>query len=284
MKKFGLVLEGGGLRCVYTAGVLDLFLDKDFHAPYIIGVSAGAVQAFSYISKQKGRSFDVAADYIGDHRYISLRNLFFKGGLFGMDFIFDEVPNHLSPFDYSAFENSGQELVIGVVNCETGADEYFYKSDKHDMFLMGRATCSLPLLSKTVDLYGKPYFDGGVVSPIPLKRAKQDGYEKNIVILTRDIAYRRPYDRSTIRLMYKVYRKYPELVNAYERRSFKYNEMLEYIEEQEKSGNVFVIRPSKPVTVKRVERDKAKLKPFYQEGYDDAEAVWPKLMEWLGDA
>jgi len=282
MKKFGLVLEGGGLRGVYTAGVLDLFLDKNFHAPYMIGVSAGACQAYSYISKQRGRSFRVSADYVGDHRYLSLRNLILKGEIFGMDFMFNEVPNHLIPFDYDVFNNSDQEFVIGATNCKTGLCEYFYKSDKHDMLMIGRASSSLPLLSKVVTLNEKPYLDGGIAMPIPLIKAQEDGYKANIVILTRDGTFRRKQGKNSLRLMRAVYRKYPLLAKTYEKRAGDYNLMLEYIERQEKKGNVFIIRPKKPVVVGRMEKNKEKLKAFYEEGYEEAKEIWPALEEWLG--
>jgi len=281
MKKFALVLEGGGLRGVYTAGVLDLFLDKDFHAPYIIGVSAGACQAYSYISKQRGRSFRVSADFINDHRYLSLRNLIFKGEIFGMDFMFDEIPQRLIPFDYDEFYGSEQEFVIGATNCATGLCEYFYKRDKHDMLMIGRASSSLPLLSKVVTLNNKPYLDGGIAMPIPLVKALQDGFKKNIVILTRDGEYRRKPSKHSLRLMKLMYRKYPQLGKTYAKRADEYNSMLGYIERQEKKGNVFVIRPKKPVTVGRMERDVVKLRAFYEEGYKDAKEIWPRLEKWV---
>lgn len=283
MSKFGLVLEGGGLRGVYTAGVLDLFLDKDFHAPYTVAVSAGACQAYSYISKQKGRSFRVTADFIGDHRYLSYRSLILKGEIFGMDFVFDEVPRKLVPFDFEAFDASEQEFVIAATNCETGLVEYFNKSDKHDMLLVGRASSSLPLLSKMVKIDDKPYLDGGVVVPIPFEKALEDGYSKNIVILTQDSTYVRRHSQTVVYLMRVIYRKYPKLAEVYSKRAENYNKMVAHIVEQEKEGNVFIIRPTKTVTVGRIEKNKEKLKTFYDEGYDDAERLWPKLKEWMSN-
>jgi len=282
MGKFGLVLEGGGLRGVYTAGVLDLFLDMDFHAPYTVAVSAGACQAYSYISRQRGRNFKVSSDFIGDPRYLSFRSLILKGEIFGMDFMFDEVPKKLIPFDFEAFDNSEQEFVIAATNCETGAAEYFNKSDRHDMFLIGRASSSLPLLSKIVKIDGIPYLDGGVIVPIPYEKALNDGYEKNIVILTQDSTYIRQHSQTIVRLMRIWYRKYPKLAEVYSKRAENYNKMIARISEQEKKGNVFVIRPGKTVTVSRIERNKEKLKTFYEEGYEDAKRLWPKLQEWLG--
>ncbi|MCL2565248.1 MAG: patatin family protein [Defluviitaleaceae bacterium] len=282
MGKFGLVLEGGGLRGVYTAGVLDLFLDMDFHAPYTVAVSAGACQAYSYISRQRGRNFKVASDFIGDPRYLSFRSLILKGEIFGMDFMFDEVPKRLIPFDFEAFDNSAQEFVIAATNCESGLAEYFNKSDKHDMFLIGRASSSLPLLSRIVQVNNTPYLDGGVVVPIPYEKALADGYEKNIVILTQDSTYIRRHSQTVVRLMRAWYRKYPKLAEVYSKRAENYNKMMIRIIEEEKKGNIFVIRPVKTVTVSRIERNKEKLKTFYEEGFEDAKRLWPKLQEWLG--
>ncbi|MDL2248315.1 patatin family protein [Tyzzerella sp. OttesenSCG-928-J15] len=279
----GLVLEGGGLRGVYTAGVLDFFMDNNFYAPYCIGVSAGACHIFSYLSRQRGRGFKVTTDYINDPRYLSVRSLLFKGEIFGMDFMFDEIPKKLIPFDYDTFESAAEEFIIGVTNCISGKAEYFSNKEGHDMFLMGRASSSLPVLSKAVDLYGTPYLDGGIADPIPIKKAEADGFEKNIVILTRNAEYRKSESKYTVKVMERVYKKYPELAKSYSRRAAMYNNTLEYIERLEKEGKVFIIRPLKPVSVGRTEKDMTKLKALYNEGYDEAKALWPKLEAWLGN-
>jgi len=281
-KKIGLVLEGGGLRGVYTAGVLDFFMEKGFYAPYVIGVSAGACQAYSYLSKQSGRSFRVSYDYMGDPRYLSLRSLITKGEIFGMDFMFEEIPKKLIPFEFEAFNNSPQEFVIGVTNCQTGKAEYFSNKDGHDMFLMGRASSSLPIVSKVVKVYDKPYLDGGISDPIPIRQAQADGYENNIVILTRDEAYLKKESKNTVRVLKRLYRQYPELAKTYDLRARVYNESLEYLTELERCGNVFIIRPQKNVSVGRLEKNVQKLKDFYDEGNNEARDIWPKLEGWLG--
>ena len=280
-KKVGLVLEGGGLRGVYTAGVLDCFMEKGFYAPFVIGVSAGACQAYSYLSKQKGRSFKVSYDYIGDPRYLSIRSLITKGEIFGMDFMFDEVPKRLLPFDFDTFDNSQQEFVIGAMNCESGKTEYFSNRDGHDMFLVGRASSSLPIVSKMVDVNGRPYLDGGMSDPIPIRQAQRSGYENNIVILTRDEAYFKTESKYTTGFMKWLYKRYPKVAETYALRASVYNESLEYVKSLEKSGKAFIIRPQGKVSVGRMEKDVQKLKEFHQAGYDEAKRLWQKLESWL---
>ena len=280
-KKIGIVLEGGGLRGVYTAGALDFFMDKNYYMPYVIGVSAGACQAYSYLSKQKGRSFKVSHDYIGDPRYLSLRSFISKGEIFGMDFMFDEIPNRLLPFDFHEFDNSAQEFVIGATNCETGKAEYFSNKEGHDMFLIGRASSSLPVVSKVVEVYGKPYLDGGMSDPIPIRQAQSDGYENNIVILTRDEAYFKKESKYTVSFLKKIYKKYPQVAKTYALRAKVYNESLEYIKNLEAKGKVFIIRPGEKVSVGRMEKNIQKLKEFYESGYNEAGILFPKLENWM---
>lgn len=281
LDNIGLVLEGGGLRGVYTTGVLDFFLDKEMVFPYVIGVSAGACHAFSYISGQKGRSYQVTAEFINDHRYLSFRNFIRYGGIFGMDFIFDEIPLKLNPFDYEAFENTNQNFVVAVTNCITGEAEYFSNKDGIDMFLACRASSSLPMVSKPVMINGIPYFDGGMADSIPIKRAISDGYEKNIVILTRNKGYRKKTAKKSAAVMKHMYKKFPFLVETYKKRAEVYNETLDYIEELEKQGKVFVIRPCKPLTVSRMEKDVKKLKSLYEEGLEEGALNYKRLTEWI---
>ena len=280
-KKVGIVLEGGGLRGVYTAGSLDFFMEKNFYAPYVIGVSAGACQAYSYLSKQKGRSFKVSYDYMGDPRYLSMRSFITKGEIFGMDFMFDEIPKKLLPFDFYRFNNSPQEFVIGATNCESGKAEYFSNKESCDMFLIGRASSSLPIVSKVVDVYGKPYLDGGISDPIPIRKARLDGYENNIVILTRDEAYLKKESKYTVSFLKRIYKKYPKVAESYALRAKVYNESLEYVKKLESEGKVFIIRPREKVSVGRMEKNVQKLKEFYEEGYNETKDIWPDLERWL---
>lgn len=281
MSSIGLVLEGGGMRGVYTAGVLEYFAEHDLYFPYLIGVSAGACMAVSYLSRQRGRNRIVNVDYVSDPRYLSWRNLWRKGQLFGMDFIFDEIPNSLVPFDYDAFGRSAEELVVGTTDCETGRPVYYRKTDPGtDMLPVLRASSSLPFIAPIVEYGGKRLLDGGISDPIPVRKSESDGNERNVVILTRNADYRKspagfPW------LLRRAYRRYPAFVETMLRRHEVYNGTLDYIEEQEHNGNAFVIRPSQPLVVGRMERDPKKLGALYEQGYEDAKRLDSSLREWM---
>lgn len=283
MCKIGLVLEGGAMRGIYTAGVLDYFMKKELYLPYVIGVSAGACQACSYISKQKGRSKHVGLDYVNDPRYLSYRNLLKEGSIFGFDFMFNDIANELIPFDYSAFDKSEQEFAIGVTNCITGEPEYFYKSENEygKMFEVCQASSSMPLVAKESVIDGKAFMDGGISDSIPIKRAIEDGYHKNIIVLTRNEGYRKQRSKFSVNVAKLKYSNYKGLVKAMENRHENYNKTMDMIEELEKNRKVFVIRPTEPVTVKRIEKNRRKLFEFYKEGYMDAKNCYNKLESWM---
>lgn len=281
MEKVGLVLEGGGMRGLYTAGVLDLLLDKEIYIPYIIGVSAGACQAFSYISKQKGRNFKVNTQFINDKRYLSIGNFIRNGSIFGMEFMFDDIPNKLLPFDFDVFNSTGQIMVVGTTNCLTGNPEYFTNKQGHDMFKVCQASSSLPMLAKDVIINDTPHLDGGVSDPIPIRKSIADGNRKNIVVLTRNKEYRKKMSKKSLWLMKKKYPKYNGLVKAYEKRHEVYNETLEYINRLEEEGLAIVIRPLDPVTVNRTEKNLEKLTDLYFEGYKEAGMKYEQMKEFL---
>lgn len=281
MSSIGLVLEGGGMRGVYTAGVLEYFSEHDLYFRYTIGVSAGACQSASYLSRQRGRNRTVIVEWVKDPRYLSWRNLWRKGQLFGMDFVFDEIPNVHVPFDYDAFRQSQEELVIGTTDCSTGQAVYYRKSESaFDLLRVLRASSSLPFISPIVTYDGRELLDGGIADPIPLRKAENDGYKRNVLILTRNSDYRKSRNRFSW-LVRRIYGKYPALVAAMMRRHEIYNDTLSYIDEQERSGNTYVIRPRQPLTVGRMERDPAKLDALYLQGYRDAERIMPSLRKWM---
>lgn len=278
----GLVLEGGGMRGLYTAGILDYFLDMKLHLPYVIGVSAGACHAASYISSQWGRNKQVNIGYIQDPRYISYRNLIKTKSLFGMDFVFNEIPNHLEPFDYETFYQSNQSYFIGTTDCVTGKAIYFdAKKSNPDLILkVLMASSSLPFLSPTVEIEGKILLDGGIVDPIPVRKSIEDGNEKQVIILTRNKDYRKkPFKAKW--LANRFYAKYPEFTKAMLKRHAVYNETLDLIENLESSGKAFVIRPSMPLHVGRLERNPEKLTDLYKLGYRDAEQSFGQLQKFL---
>lgn len=190
MNNIGLVLEGGGMRGVYTAGVLEYFLEHEIFFPYVIGVSAGAGVAASYLSKQKGRNKIVNVDYVTDPRYISFRNYLKSRQFFGMDFIFDEIPNKLVPFHYDEFYKNDAEFVVGTTDCHTGEPVYFGKEDYgQEIIKVIKASSSLPFIAPEVHFKERVLLDGGISDPIPIKKAQSDGYEKSVVILTRNRGY-----------------------------------------------------------------------------------------------
>lgn len=282
MSANGLILEGGGMRGIYTAGVLEYFSEHGIYFPYTIGVSAGACMGASYLSRQLGRNRIVNVNWVSDPRYISWRNLWKNGQLFGLDFIFDEIPNKLVPFDYEAFQNSPEEYVIGTTDCITGEAVYYRKNDPgYDLLKLLRASSSLPFIAPIVEFGGRKLLDGGIADPIPLREAEREGYKRNVLILTRNSDYRKSRSRFPW-LMKRAYAKYPKLVETMLRRHEVYNETLDYIESQEKAGNVFVIRPQEPLVVGRMERDTEKLDALYMQGYRDAGKLMPSLQEWMG--
>ncbi|MEL7597708.1 MAG: patatin family protein [Clostridiaceae bacterium] len=281
MNKVGLVLEGGGMRGLYTAGILDFFMEKDLYFPYVIGVSAGACNAASYISKQKERSKRINIDYVKNPRYLSYRNLVKEKSIFGMDFLFNEIPNKLEPFDYTTFHSSEQRFIIGTTDCETGNPLYFDKNKCKDILGVLRASSSIPLLSPVVEVEGKKLLDGGVADSIPIKKAIEDGFKRNIIILTRNKEYRKkPYKFKLF--VKRSYSKYPKLVDKIFNRYKIYNNTLDYIEELENKYKAFVIRPSKPLKVDRLEKNPQKLKELYKMGYEDAKNLYLKMKEWIG--
>lgn len=276
----GLVLEGGGMRGVYTAGVLEYFLEKGITFPYVIGVSAGAAMAASYLSMQKGRNKQVNIGYISDPRYISWRNFIKTRQVFGMDFIFDEIPNQLVPYHYDQFYQNDTEFVVGTTDCVSGEPIYFSKEDYgNDMLKVLRASSSLPFLAPEIHFKGKVLLDGGISDPIPLKKSIQDGNKRNVVVLTRNEGYlKKPFKFHF--LVKRKYQQYIGLQKALANRYQVYNDTLAYLSDEEQKGNVMIIRPTEPMDVGRMERNPEKLEKLYQQGYEDAMKIESRLVSW----
>ena len=281
MVEAGLVLEGGGMRGLYTAGVLEYFMEQNLYFPYNIGVSAGACMAASYLSRQKGRNKKVNLGYVEDKRYISFTNFIRKREVFGMDFIFDEIPNRLVPFDMDTFRNSPEKFVVVTTDCETGEPVYYDKTNHgDDLVLLLRASSSLPFVASSVEYQGRHLLDGGIVDPIPIKKAQEEGFEKNVIILTKPEGYYKRPSKLTSFLKYKKHPKVSELLSV---RYKIYNETMRYIDEQEKLGKVYVIRPSKTLPVGRMERNKERLEELYELGWHDAKGHYEKLQQFLAE-
>ncbi|WP_174733032.1 patatin-like phospholipase family protein [Mesobacillus harenae] len=276
----GLVLEGGGMRGVYTAGVLEYFLEHDITFPYVIGVSAGAANAASYLSMQKGRNKKVNIGFVSDSRYISWKNLLKKRQVFGMDFIFDEIPNKLVPYHYDVFYKNNTEFVIGTTDCLTGKPVYYRKEDyRNQLLTLIRASSSLPFIAPEVIFQSKTLLDGGISDPIPIQQSERDGNERNVVVLTRNDGYFKKPSRFHF-LLKRKYPMYKGLQEAIALRHQKYNTTIQYLMEQERQGKVLIIRPSDPIKVGRIEKDPVKLENLYNLGYKDAERIAEKLVAW----
>lgn len=256
-------------------------MEKDRYFPYVIGVSAGACNAASYISRQPGRNKSVMIDYVRHPDYISLRNLMQKRELFGMDLIFDQIPNKLVPFDFPAFNEAKERFVIGTTDCVTGEPIYFEKNENPgDILAIIRASSSLPFMAKAVTYKGHQLMDGGVADPIPFKKALADGVEKPVIVLTKSKGYRKKPTRFSKTGRY-FYKEYMGLTHALEMRRELYNNQLDEIERLEREGKVFVIRPSQEIKVKRAERDPEKLDQLYRQGYSDAQHAFEAMENWL---
>lgn len=288
MKDFGLVLEGGGMRGVYTAGVLDFFMEMNLYFPYVIGTSAGACNATSYLSKQIGRNKKVLIDYIDHPNFFGVRNLFNERSLFGMNLIFQDIPKKCQPFNFDSFSNNQSEFIITTTDVETGKPYYinknkivkYYSGEERNNKLLDavKASSSIPFISPTVKFDNKLLLDGGVVDSIPIKKAELDGVLRNVIVLTREKSYRKkPFKHGL--LAKRIYND--KIANAMINRHNNYNNTLGYIEELEKCKKVFVIRPSKPLDIDTYSREKSKLNAVYDLGYNDAKALYEDLIQWL---
>ena len=262
----GLVLEGGGMRGVFTCGVLDNFMDRGIRFPYVIGVSAGACNGLSYMSGQRGRAKFSNIDLLAKYHYIGWKYLLTQRNIMDFNLLFHDFPERILPYDYAAYARSTERYVMVTTNCLTGEANYWEeKRDPKRIIDIVRASSSLPFVCPIVCVDGIPMLDGGIVDSIPLLRARRDGFVNNVVVLTRNWGYRKTVHG--IQVPPFIYRKYPRLRQAINRRSDLYNEQLELVERLEREGDLLVIRPQRPVVVGRIERDVRKLTDLYEEGY-----------------
>lgn len=266
-RKLGLVLEGGGMRGVFTSGVLDAFMKHDYYFKYIVAVSAGACNGLSYMSRQPRRARMSNIDMLVKYKYLGLRHLVTQGCIFDPELLYDRFPNELIPYDWDTYFASESTFEMVATNCLTGRAEYLVEKsgDRQRLLDICRASSSLPYVSKIVDVDGVPYLDGGIVDSIPVERAMAMGHERNVLVLTRNRGYRNnSHDRKIPKFIYK---KYPRLRVALSRRIDEYNRQLEMVERMEDSGEALVIRPLRPMDVGRMEKDERKLEALYEEGF-----------------
>lgn len=277
-----LIVEGGGMRGAYVTGVLDFLLENKIQFGACYGVSAGAGHACSFLSEQKGRAIRVSTEYLTDARYVGIRSLLKTGDFFESQFIYDTIPKKIDPYDYETFSKNPTKFFAVATSLETGKPEYFLIKDLLVDMPKVVASSSLPFLSKTVFIDNKPYLDGGVSDSIPFKKALQDGYKKTVIILTRDIHYRKKPFKFKKLLQWK-YGKYPLFIKTMLERANNYNQTIEDIITKEKEGKIFVIRPSEELHVGRLERDKEKVKALHTLGFSDASRQKQALLNYLSN-
>ncbi len=276
--KIALVLEGGALRGLYTAGVLDVLMQKNIKVDAIFGVSAGALFGINYKSKQIGRALRYNLKYAHDRRYMGLYSLFTTGDIMNREFCFNKLVYELDPLDFETYNKSNTEFYAVVTNLETGNAEYIdIKDAKKDMEYL-RASGSMPFVSNLVEINGNKYLDGAVSDPIPIKKAIEMGYGKIIVVQTRPKDYLKT--KSWLPFGF-VYRNYPKFVETANNIHLKYNEILNLIKKYEKDGKILVFRPSKKIKMRRVEKDLNKLQAIYDVGIKDCNENLEKVKDYL---
>ena len=280
--KTGLVLEGGAVRTIYSSGVCDGFILQNLTFDYVIGVSAGIAYGVSYLSGQFGRNMEITEKYINDKRYMGVNNLLRPSNrsYFGLDFVYDRIPNELVPFDYETYAAYPGEAEAVVTDVETGKPVYFPidRTDRRAMLM--RATCALPLLFPVFEYQGVKCMDGGCVDSIPWKRALEKGCDRVVVVLTREASYRRKPE-STMDLIRRRYRRYPAFVSALETRAERYNQNREELFQAEREGRVMVFLPENTEGFSRTERDLEKIRALWQNGLDDAANRREELQAFL---
>lgn len=266
--KLGMTFEGGANRTVFSCGVMDAFLEENLMPDYYIGVSAGIAYGMSYLSKQKGRNLELLEKYMTDKRYMGMRHLLNRKqkAYYNIEFVFEEVPERLLPFDYEALAEFPGEIEAAVTNIHTGKAEYLPVPKSRDMEDVLVASCSLPILFQPVKVGRHYYLDGGIADSIPYQHAMNKGCDKNIVVLTRERGYVKTREKA-IGISAKLYKKYPKIVEGLETRADRYNQCMQELLEMEKEGKVFIIAPDTTYGVGRTEKDVAKMKKLYQAGY-----------------
>lgn len=267
-----LVLEGGGMRGVFTCGVLDALMDRGIRFPYTVGVSAGACNGLSYMSGQRGRAKYSNIDLLEKHHYIGFKHLLLKGNIMDFDLLFDEFPNRIIPYDYGAYSRAEGRFEMVTTDCITGKACYYEeKNDPKRIIDIVKASSSLPYVCPKAEVDGRKMLDGGIGDSIPVERARELGYDRSVVVLTRNRGYRKPDKPSFVPPFF--YCRYPALRKAIRMRNMMYNRQICLVEELESKGELVVIRPERPIEVGRMERDTKKLLALYNEGYDIASRI-----------
>ncbi|MCC8061261.1 MAG: patatin family protein [Clostridiales bacterium] len=277
-RRTGLVLEGGGMRGIYTAGVLDVFLEHDITFDGVIGVSAGALHGCSYVAGQHGRSIRYYKKYCRDRRFMSLYNILHTGDIADERFCYHDIPERLDPYDYEAFDRSNTEFYVTCSNVETGRAEHLRITDMRGQVDLMRASASLPCISRIVDTAGLRLLDGGCTDSIPVMAMRRMGYRRIVAVLTRQRGYRKKPENTLFHR--HIYRDYPAFVQAVKRRHLAYNRTLEHLERLEAEGKIFVIAPEEALPIGRLSHNPRRLQEVYDIGRRDAENSWERMLAW----
>jgi len=280
--RIGIILEGGAMRSVFSAGVLDFLMDKGVHIPNVLAVSAGAYAGMNYVSGQRGRCMKAVVEPLKEYCYMGLGTFLKKGTFFDMDYLFHEVPKNKVPFDFEAFQNFDGRFITSTVDCSTGEAVYHetFENDE-EFFHICKAANSLPIIAKISNIAGKPMLDGGMADAIPITKALEEGWQKMIVVFTRESSYRKkekmnPY----LAVTNFVYRKYPKFLELIKERAKRYNDAIDTVLRLEQEGRAFVLRPTE-LTVGNNEADVEKLTAYYQHGYDTMQKRYEELLKFL---
>ena len=262
----GLVLEGGSLRAIFSAGVMDALLEANILFPYVIGVSAGISNGAAYLSGQKGRNLQILLTYPHDPRYVGRRNYIKYRSLFGIDFIFDEIPNRLIPYDWDSFRAYPGRAFAVATNADTGLPEYLDLADLDSESHILRATCALPLLFPAIEWQDKLYYDGGLTDSIPAQRALDDGNDKLLIVLTQPKGFRKEYPREYDLAIRFLGKRFPALPDVLRNRHLRYNAELDFCEKLEAEGKAVILRPEYPLD--GMEKDLDRIRANYKHGFD----------------
>jgi len=273
MAKLGLVVEGGGMRGIYSCGALDFFLEENIQFDYCVAVSAGSANVATFLARQKKRTYRFYTVHTQDKRYMSFRNMLKTGSFFGLEFIYDTLTNEIDPIDYDVLLEAASQFHVVATEAESGQAHYFGNADfKRNDCRVLMASCAVPAMCKPVNVYGKVYYDGGIADPIPVKKALVDGCDRVVVVLSKPRGFVKQPER--LRMAYSwMLRRYPNTVHALNNRHIIYNESLEFLKELEEEGRAVVIAPSAEVEVGMTSKDLNALDRLYALGLDDAAAV-----------
>ena len=279
----GLILEGGAMRSVFSAGVLDRLMEEGIQIPNVLAVSAGAYAGMNYVSGQKGRIVTAVIGPLKEYKYLGFRTFLKKGTFFDMDYLFKEVPRTRAPYDFRRLKEYKGRFMTSTVNMVTGENIYYEDfRDEEEFFQICQAANSMPLIARISNIDGAPMLDGGMADAIPVRKAIEEGWNKIVIVLTRDAAYRKkPKGNLYMTALKLVYRKYPKFIQLIEERALRYNEALDQIGELEKQGRAFVFRPT-TITVGNSESNVNTLMKYYRHGYETATERMEELKKFLG--